>query len=237
MPHSGKLRIGSIKQFSDNFKEVRVGTNLRVIIVVPHEVERAGLRLLIEQDASHKVVGEAANAEECMRLAERCKPDIALLDDSLSNVAVLGLMHMLAFKCPRAQILLYIEPVGQDWLRAAIRGGARGFVLKTRVAKNLTPALQALSDRRPYWENAVDDELLDTFLETGPRPPPSALTSREWQILKLAAQDQSSKEMALTLAISPKTIERHRTAIRRKLGFRNRTELIRYAELGGRTDS
>jgi DNA-binding NarL/FixJ family response regulator len=194
------------------------------MVVVPHEVERAGLCLLVE-DAGYRVVAEAADGCTALALAQETEPDVVIVDFKIADVPALALVHFIMRKCPGTQILLYTERCERDWIGLALREGVRAFVLKGQIPKHLKPALRALSDNRPYWEDAIDDEVLDEYLQRGSR---SALSSREWQVLQLAGEERTSKEMARLLGVSPKTIACVRTQLRRKLGFRNRADLIRY---------
>ena len=199
-----------------------------MLLVVPSEVERAGLRLMIEAEGTHDVIAEAAHGQAALALAEKLEPDIAVIDSALADVPALGLVHFLSARCPGTQALFYTVTCGKDWTCAALREGVRAIVLKSKAGRHLGPALRALSDRRPYWIDAVDDETLDQFLERGARPAPSDLTSRELQVLEMAAHNKSSKEMAHTLGLSCRTVETHRRQLRRRLGIRNHADLVRY---------
>jgi DNA-binding NarL/FixJ family response regulator len=200
----------------------------RVLIAVPFEVERAGLRLFIEADPQFQVVAEASQGQTALALARAIEPDIALIDGSISDVPALGLVHFLSHSCPGTQVLLYSDRCSRDWIEAALREGVRAFVMKAQVRKHLGPALRALADNRPYWEDAIDDALLDELLERTPNPAEGILTSREWQVLQMSAEGRTAKEMAKSLGLSHRTVECHRATLRRKLGFRRKAELIRY---------
>ena len=205
---------------------------MRVLVTVPAEVERAGLCLLVE-DAGHRVVAEAADGHSSLALAQEREPDIAIVDTTIPDVPALGLVHFLSQKYPGLQVLLYTERCSRDWMQVALGEGVRAFVLKRRVGKHLAPALRALADHRPYWEEAVDDALLDDLLERGP-PPTMELTSREWQILQMSAEERTTKEMARTMGIAPKTVDQLRARLRRKMGFRSKADLARYVIQSGR---
>lgn len=206
---------------------------LRVLVTVPGEVERAGLCLLVK-DAGHRVIAEAANGQAALALAQEREPDVAIIDAKIPDVPTLGLVHFLSRKCPGLQVLLFTERCSMDWVEVALREGVRAFVLKRNVGKHLASALRALSDRRPYWQEAVSDELLDALLESGPQPPAETLTSREWQVLQLVAEERPTKEIARALGIAPRTVDHFRRTLRRKMGFRSKADLTRYVLKGGR---
>lgn len=206
---------------------------MRVLVTLPAEVERAGLCLLVK-DAGHHVVAEAADGQKALALAQEHEPDIAIIDAAIPDVPALGLAHFFGQKCPGVQLLLFTERCNREWMHVAIREGVRAFVLKRHVGKHLAPAIRALSDQRPYWEEAVDDAILDELLECGPRPPTMGLTSREWQVLQMAAEERTTKEMAQTMGIAPKTVDHFRAQLRRKMGFRSKADLARYVVHGGR---
>ena len=132
------------------------------------------------------------------------------------------------------QVLLFTESCSREWLEVALREGVRAFVLKRKVETHLGAALRALSDNCPYWEQAVEDDELDSLLECGPRPPKTGLTSREWQILQLAAEERTAKEIAEVIGISPRTVDHFRRTMRRKMGFRTKADLARYVLQGGK---
>jgi two-component system response regulator NreC len=204
---------------------------LLVLLVIPHEVERAGLRLIIEEDGFNRVAGEAAEGKAALTLARDHRPDVVVLDSSLRDVPALALAHFLKHFCPWSQTLLYTEHSDRDGIVAALREGVRAFVRKSQP-EQLVPALRALADHRPYWEGAVEDELLNEFLE--PRPPSQTnLTNRQLQVLQMVAAGRTRQEMARALAATPKEIGTIRTGVRRKLGLRTMAELIRYATRDG----
>jgi DNA-binding NarL/FixJ family response regulator len=200
----------------------------RVMLVVANSVEHLGLSEIIEGCPRYRVVAEAVLAQTALSMAAETKPDIAIVEYGLFDATGLELAHRLAHDHPNIQILLYAHLISDEWIADALREGVRGFVLKSGIDRHLIPALDALSDHRPYWNEAVNEELFERLIG-GPPLSPDALTQRERQVVHLVAQGLSNKEIAHRLNLSHKTIESFRTALRRKFRLRNTAEIVRYA--------
>jgi DNA-binding NarL/FixJ family response regulator len=199
-----------------------------VMLVVPNSVERSGIREIIESCPRYEVAAEAILAETALGMAAETKPDIVVVEYGLVDATGIGLAHRLVHYHPNIEILLYAHVVSEEWIADALREGARGFVLKSGVDRHLIPALDALSDHRPYWNEAVDEKLFERLIGGPPRAP-DAMTERERQVVDLVAQGLSNKEIAHRLNLSHKSIETFRTALRRKFRLRNTADIVRYA--------
>jgi DNA-binding NarL/FixJ family response regulator len=202
--------------------------SVRIMLVVANSVERSGLRDIIESCPRYEVAAEAALAQTALAMAAETKPDIAVVEYGLLDATGLGLAHRLAYDHPSIEILLYAHIISEEWIADALREGVRGFALKRGIDRHLIPALDALSDHRPYWNEAVDEELFERLIG-GPPLSPDAMTQRERQVVQLVAQGLTNKEMAHRLNLSHKTIESFRTDLRRKFRLRNTAEIVRYA--------
>jgi DNA-binding NarL/FixJ family response regulator len=164
-----------------------------------------------------------------MMLLAEFDPDILIIDTELPESS--AVIHRLGQLCPNVQTLLCSDRYSRDEVIGALRQGVRAFVLNSQAPKHLIPALGALADHRPYWEDAIEPEVLDELLHSGALPPPAELTAREWQIIQMVAEGISLQQLAAALGTDRKSAEIWRTALRRKLGFRSRTDLVRYAGL------
>ena len=162
-------------------------------------------------------------------LLEEADPDIFIIDTELPESS--AVIYRLGQSCPNIQILLCSDHYSREEVVGALRQGVRAFVLKSQASRHLIPALEALSDHRPYWEDAIEPEVLDELLLSGAFLPPAELNDREWQIVQMVAEGLSLEKMAAALGTDRKAAEICRTALRRKLGFRSRTDLVRYAGL------
>lgn len=200
----------------------------RVMLVVPHSLERSGLRDIIESCPRYKIAAEAVLAQTAIDMAAETKPDIAVVEYGLLDATGIELAHRLAHYHPRMEILLYAHRISEEWVADALREGVRGFVLKSGIDRHLIPALDALSDHRPYWDEAVDEELFARLIGGQPLSP-DAMTRRERQVVNLVAQGLSNKEIARRLNLSHETIESFRTNLRRKFRLRTTADIVRYA--------
>jgi len=200
----------------------------RVLLVSPCDIERRGLRSIVEQFARYEVVGEAMNGQTALVLAIEAAPQIAVIEHSLPDMTGLGLSHLLTHFRPRIEVLLHTSRLNEDSVIEALREGVRGFVLRSSADRHLNAALDALSEHRPYWEGAIEQEVF-TRLVGGPPRTSNGLTARERQVIQLIAEGHSTKEMAYMLNVSAKTIETYRIALRRKLWVRTVADLVRYA--------
>ena len=143
----------------------------RVMLVVRNAVERLGLRDIIERCPRYKVVAQADLAETALGMASVDTPDIAVVEYGLFDATGIDLSHRLTHCHPHMGIMLYADHIGEQWIDDALREGVRGFVLKNSVDRHLIPALDALSDRRPYWSEAIDEELFARMMGGPPLPP------------------------------------------------------------------
>ena len=199
------------------------------MIVSACDSERERLRDLIKGYQGCQVVGAPLHADSILAVVAETKPNVAILDCAECDTIVLGVCHLLMRLQPKTQLLLHTDRISRYSTTDAVREGVRAIVLRSSSDKHLRPALEALADRRPYWEEAVDDGILDELLEQGPRPTPASFTHLERMVLQLTAEGYPAKEAAIALKVSTETIERTRTRLRRKLGVRSVSDLARYA--------
>jgi DNA-binding NarL/FixJ family response regulator len=202
---------------------------LRIMIVSGCDSERERLLDLIKGYREWRIVGAPSEANTILTIAVETEPDVIILDCPDLDVIALGACRVLMRSCPSTQLLLHTDGTSRNSTIEAVREGVRAFVLRSGSNKHLLPALEALADRRPYWEGAVNDDLLDELLEQGPRPPPASLTHLERMILQLSAEGYPAKEAAIALGVSREVVESTRTGLRRKLGLRSVSDLARYA--------
>jgi DNA-binding NarL/FixJ family response regulator len=213
----------------------------RILIADDHEVARRGIRALLESHPEWEVCGEASDGREAVELATNLKPDLVLLDVGMPNLNGLEAAKQILGANPEMPILILTMHDSDNVVREVLRAGARGFLLKSDAGRDLVAAVEALQLQRTFFTTRVSQMVLDGFLDKA--KPESLnqrsdvsgdpLTAREREVIQLLAEGKTSKEVAVTLNLSVKTAETHRTNLMRKLGLHSVADLTRYAVRNG----
>jgi DNA-binding NarL/FixJ family response regulator len=212
---------------------------LRILIADDHEVARRGIRALLEAHPGWEVCGEAKDGRETVELANTLKPDLILLDIGMPNLNGLEAARQILAASPEAAILILTMHDSDHVVREVLRAGARGFLLKSDAGRDLVAAVEALQRQRTFFTTRVSQMLLDGYLdrenqdERASEDFDDVLTTREREVIQLLAEGKTSKEVAITLNLSVKTAETHRTNLMRKLGLHSVADLTRYAVRNG----
>jgi len=212
---------------------------LRILIADDHEVARHGIRALLESHPGWVVCGEAKDGRETVELAERLTPDLILLDIGMPNLNGLEATRQILATSPEAVILILTMHDTDHVVREVLRAGARGFLLKSDAGRDLVAAVEALQRQRTFFTTRVSQMVLDGYLDRAHRESDTGdvsddvLTSREREVIQLLAEGKTSKEVAVTLNLSVKTAETHRTNLMRKLNLHSVADLTRYAVRNG----
>ena len=205
---------------------------IRIGIVDDHDLVREGIRALLEQDPVFQVVGETGDGQEAIRLATRLRPDVLLMDVSLpGGIGGLEATETIVADCPGSKVIILTQYENREYIKRAIRIGARGYLLKRSVAAQLKDAIKTVHLGQRYLHPAAAEELAD-LVATGrslEEDDYDRLTPREKQVFKLLAEGKTSRDIAKYLTISLKTAMTHRTNLMAKLNMHSRAELIRYA--------
>jgi len=207
------------------------GAKIRVLIADDHAILRAGLRMLIDSQPDMKVIAEAPNGEEAVRLASAEHPDVVILDITMPGGGGLRAVPEILKACASTRVLLLTMHEEPAYLRTALASGAAGYVLKKSVDANLLAAIRSVHKGRSY----VDSELASVLIQHAlpdigqPGRPDEVLSERELQVLKLVAEGFSSREIAEQIYIGVKTVETYRARFAEKLGLKSRADLVRYA--------
>jgi DNA-binding NarL/FixJ family response regulator len=200
---------------------------MRVLIADDHGIVRSGIRLLLERQADIEVIGEAADGAEAREMAIRERPDLAILDVKMPKLTGLQATREIKSQAPEVSVLILSMHDDERYLFEALKAGASGYVLKAQADTDLLAAIRAVARGEPFLTPEAQRTLIRDVLERGSSG--EELTPREEEIVKLVAEAHTTKEIAAILHLSEKTVENHRANAMRKLGMRDRVELVRYA--------
>ena len=203
----------------------------RVLLADDHAVVRRGLRMILDAEPDLEVVAEAGDGAEAVDLAVAHEVDLAILDVSMPRMTGLQATREIARRAPAVRVLILSMHDNERYCFEALQAGAAGYVLKSVVDRQLVEACRATMRGEPFLYPAAVRALIRSHLERAQEAGDvtSVLTPRETEVVKLIAEGLSTRDIAETLVLSPKTVERHRSNILEKLGFRDRVELTRYA--------
>ena len=215
---------------------------LRILIADDHELARRGIRALLESHVGWEVCAEAKDGRDAVELAASTRPHLVLLDIGMPNLNGLEAARQILAASPGIAILILTMHDSDNVVREVLRAGARGYVLKSDAGRDLVAAVEALQRQRTFFTTRVSQMVLDGFLDREKKDPAGEipeesstelLTSREREVIQLLAEGRTSKEVAVTLNLSVKTAETHRTNLMRKLGLHSVADLTRYAVRNG----
>jgi chemotaxis methyl-accepting protein methylase/DNA-binding NarL/FixJ family response regulator len=200
---------------------------LRILLADNHEIIRQGIRALLEQQPGWKVVGEAADAIQTLRLLKELQPDVLLMDVFTTlGGSGLDILQQIRKSWPSLEIVVFTMVETGHGAGALLSSGARSMVLKSDTTVDLVQAVEAASLGKMYLSSAVAQLLVS---EQAPDRLLSKLTEREVEILRLLAEGKNSKEVAAALDLSSKTVDAYRARIMNKLTLNSLSDLIRFA--------
>jgi len=210
---------------------------LRVVVADDQEIVRTGLTMLLNTRPGIEVVGSAGDGRSAVALARRLRPDVCLFDirmPVLDGIEATRLLSAPAAADPIPVVVITTFDLDEH-VYAALRAGARGFLLKEAGADLLDQAVRAAADGEALIAPSVTARLLRTFAGGhAPSPPREPLTDREEEVLAVVARGRTNREIAAELFISPSTVKTHITSLMLKLGVRNRVEIAIWAYENGR---
>jgi DNA-binding NarL/FixJ family response regulator len=206
----------------------------RIVIADDHPLMRKGLRMSIEEDASLKVVGEAADGEEALALIEKVHPDIAVLDIEMPKLDGIGVAREAHRKGFSVKIIYLTLHVDDQLFSSAIELGSKGYILKDSAVQEIVVGLRAVAAGRPYFSSAITAQVLDRRKvkdSSSKEALTDHLTPTERRIMQLIGSGKTSKEIGQELSIHYRTVENHRTNICRKLALEGEgaNALLRFA--------
>jgi DNA-binding NarL/FixJ family response regulator len=209
---------------------------IQLLIADDHELFRDGLKTLILSASDVELVAEAASGTEAIQLAADHRPDVVLLDIQMPEMNGIEAARQIVAAIPEAKVLMLTMFDDDHSVFAAMRAGARGYVLKGVKREEMLRAIRAVAGGEAIFSPAIATRMVDFFGQIRPSPPATLfpeLTEREREVLALLARDYKNADIARELVISPKTVRNHVSHILSKLQAADRVEAARQAREAG----
>ncbi len=204
----------------------------RILLADDHALVRRGVRMILDAQPDLQVVAEAGDGAEAVEVLRTLEVDLAILDVAMPRMTGLQAAREISRRRNPPTLLMLSMHDNEQYFFESLRVGASGYVLKSVADRDLVDACRAALRGEPFLYPGAESGLVRDYLERlrrGEKLPRAVLTPREDEVVKLIAEGFSSREIAVELSISVRTVERHRENVLQKLGMRDRTELTRYA--------
>jgi DNA-binding NarL/FixJ family response regulator len=202
-----------------------------IVLADDHTVVRQGIRKLLETRDDFRIVGEASDGEEAVRLVAEKKPDVALMDLWMPRLSGIDATRRIGKRGLATKVLVLSMHESRAYVEEVLRAGAAGYVVKNAAADDLIEAIDTVRDGVSYLSPAITQQVVDAIARPAPSSPSGlgVLTDREREVLQLIAEGLSSKEIAAMLGVSLKTIDSHRSNLMEKLDIHKVSGLVRFA--------
>jgi DNA-binding NarL/FixJ family response regulator len=213
-------------------------STIRVILADDHSLVRAGIRALVENLSGIRVVGEASNGREALRLVESQRPDIALMDIAMSELNGLEATLRISREYPHTRVIILSMHANEEYVLQSLKAGASGYLLKDAFTNELEMAIKAVAAGEIYLSPPVSKHVVADYMRRVSREPAGEdetrslhdrLTPRQREILQLIAEGFTTQEIAGKLDISVKTAETHRAQLMDRLDIHDIAGLVRFA--------
>jgi DNA-binding NarL/FixJ family response regulator len=205
----------------------------RIVLADDHTLVRTGMRLLLESIPGVKVVGEASDGFEALKLIQEHRPDCVLMDLAMPGLSGVEAVQLSTSQFPNIPILVLSMHADEAYVNRALVAGAAGYLLKGSDKEELETALRAILRGETYLTPAISATVVAALATRSPQwtasSPLELLTLRQREVLRLVAESNSTKQVAARLGLSTKTIEAHRGAIMERLAIRDLAGLVRFA--------
>ncbi len=204
-----------------------------ILIAEDHTILREGLRAILSANPELEVVGEAEDGLAAIKAVQRLHPDLVLMDLSMPRINGMEAIREIRRCSPQTKILVLTVHRSEEYVLATLKAGAQGYVLKDANSEELEMAITKILDGFSYLSPAVSAKVIEGYIagreQVKEKSPWETLTQREREVLKLVAEGYRNKDIARELCISPKTVERHRANLMKKLDLHSASALTAFA--------
>lgn len=201
---------------------------IRILLADDHAVVRQGFKLILDAQEDMEVVGEASNGREAVEAAAQLGPDVVVMDVAMPELNGIEATRRILQQSPWTRVLALSMHKDSVYVREILRAGARGYLLKDAIDRDLVAAVRAVAQGDGYISPAVSEAVLSDYRKHV-KDPIDLLSSREREILQMLAEGKTNKDVAAALNLSPHTVDAHRGRIMEKLNLHNIGELVRFA--------
>jgi len=212
--------------------------SIKILLADDHRITRQGLRSLLEKEPDMEVVAEAEDGRATVRLARELLPDVVVMDVTMPDLNGMEATRQIRAALPSVKIIALSMHSDNLFVSEMLRSGALGYLLKDCAFEELSRAIHVVVNGKVYLSPAISGVVVDDYLHhltKAESPSSKVLTDREREVLQLIAEGNSTKQIALKLHISVKTVETHRRQIMSKLNIHTIAELTKYAIRQGLT--
>lgn len=213
---------------------------IQVFLADDHAVVREGLCSLLEAQGDIQVVGQAADGRETVRQVRQLRPEVVIMDIAMPELNGIEATRQICEQCPSIKVIILSMLSTTEHIFRALQAGARGYLLKEVVVKEVVTAVRAVHAGRRYLSQRIDEIVIENFLtgdQQAQAPSPiEKLSSREREILQMVVEGKSSLDISKILYLSPKTVDTYRSRIMEKLGIHDLPRLVKFAISHGLTD-
>ena len=209
---------------------------LKIILADDHVLIRHGIKNLLSQSGEFEVVGEASNGEELIVMLDDHPAELVILDISMPKIGGLEAIAMVRERRPAMKILIFTMHKSKQYFYHAMMAGADGYLVKDDSEEDLLRAIRRIQEGRTYISPFLAEDFADDVINVYRRDkksPFQELTKREREILQLVVDGYTSRQIADSLMLSPRTIDHHRSSLLRKFNMNNSVDLVNFAVRNG----
>lgn len=206
---------------------------ITVLLADDYAIIRDGLRAILEAAQDIRVIADAADGREAVRLAQQQCPDVVVMDIAMPELNGIEATRQIAELCPNARVIVLSIHASNEYVYRALKAGAQGYLLKESAGNEVIEAIRAVQAGHRYLNHKITDIVIDGYLHQSEAvrsgSPLDVLSPREQEVLQLVVEGKTSAEIADVLSLSQSTVETYRSRIMNKLGIRDLPSLVKFA--------